>query len=102
MDFVKLDYFDLFQLYLIMQERIHHAAHNPDYKLDTIKAVEDLDSLKTIPMTKTEAEGILKIVNDYYDELSIAYEDAWDTEEYVLREDTVKRIKAEVERIAQL
>ncbi len=102
MDFVKLDYFDLFQLYLIMQEKIHHASHNPDYKLNTVKAVEDLDSLKSIPMTNGEAVGILNVVNEYHDELSMAYEDAWDTEEYLIREDTVKRIKSEVERIANL
>lgn len=101
MDFVKLDFFETLELYSIMSDAA--GRNNPEFEpLKGEALVRALENLQSLPMTKKEASNLLPFINDYYSDLSDAFDDDWDDEEFKLRETTVKTILSEVERISKL
>lgn len=102
MDFIKLDLFQLYELYLMIHERAYEAGFKESRNLDTKEALKDIEILKETPMMSTEAVGLLQIVDEHYHNLTEAFYEDWDAEEFKLREETIIAIMSELKRIADL
>jgi hypothetical protein len=102
MDFVKLDTLQMYELYIIMNTAAYEMGKSESRKVSPQEALKEIERLKQFPMTSTEAKNLLPLLDEYYQDLSEAFDDDWENEEYTMREETIKTIIAELQRISQL